>query len=63
MSIKIEKIILITSMDDYGLGSEGTSALDEIIKQIGKSKYVTLIDYENPIELQLKEKSNGLPKI
>lgn len=62
MSIKIEKIILITSIDNFG-DSEGISALDEIVKQIGKSKYVTLIDYENPIELQLKEKSNGLPKV
>tara|TARA_R110000787_G_scaffold75576_1_gene167183 strand:- start:112 stop:312 length:201 start_codon:yes stop_codon:yes gene_type:complete len=66
MTIKIEKITLITAIDTYGgINDEGISAIDEIIKQISKSKDVTIIEYHNPIEMQLKEKHEnyGIPKV
>ena len=62
MSKKIEKIILITAIDDFGgENNQGTSALDEIIPILEKRlEGVVLIDYDSVDgAITFKRKNNG----
>ena len=55
MSKKYEKITLITAIDSFG-NMQGVSALDEILPILNKHlSEVTILDYENGIDLELKE--------
>jgi hypothetical protein len=55
MNKKYEKITLITAIDSFG-NMKGVSALDEILSVVREhGTEVTILDYENGIDLELKE--------
>jgi len=58
MTKKFEKITLITCIDTYQVNEDcGMTALDELVDLISKhATEVTLIDYDNPVEYELKAK-------